>query len=77
MSPPIWGNPLPLLDVKNLRVAYGSLEAVKGIQLYLKEARSPVTLWLVGDEDQIRPLLQEYAIPAASVQVVQIGRAHV
>jgi phosphate acyltransferase len=49
---------------------FAPLEAVKGIQLYLKEARSPVTLWLVGDENQIRPLLQEYAIPAASVQVV-------
>jgi glycerol-3-phosphate acyltransferase PlsX len=45
-------------------------EAVKGVQLYLKEAKSPVTLWLVGDENQIRPLLEEYVIPAASVQVV-------
>ena len=49
---------------------FAPLEAVKGIQLYLKEARSPVTLWLVGNENQIRPLLQEYAIPEASVQVV-------
>lgn len=49
---------------------YAPLEAVKGVQLYLKEARSPVTLWLVGDENQIKPLLQEYAIPAASVQVI-------
>ena len=49
---------------------FAPLEAVKGIQLYLKEARSPVTLWLVGDENLIRPLLEEYAIPAASVQVV-------
>jgi glycerol-3-phosphate acyltransferase PlsX len=49
---------------------YAPLEAVKGVQLYLKEARSPVTLWLVGDENQIKPLLQEYAIPAVSVQVI-------
>ena len=45
-------------------------EAVQGIQLYLKAVRTPVTLWLVGDENQIRPLLQEYAIPAASVNVI-------
>ena len=37
MSPHIWGNPLPLLDVKNLRVAYGSLEAVKGISFHVAQ----------------------------------------
>lgn len=37
MSPPIWGNPLPLLDVKNLHVAYGSLEAVKGISFHVAQ----------------------------------------
>src|ERR1700760_537996 len=49
---------------------HAPLEAVKGVQLYLKEVRSPVIVWLVGDENQIRPLLQEYSIPEASVKVV-------
>ena len=49
---------------------FSPLEAVKGIQLYLKGSPSPVTLFLVGDEAQIDPLLKEYAIPAASVRVI-------
>src|ERR1700760_3164454 len=49
---------------------FAPLEAVKGVQLYFQEVKTPATLWLVGDENKIRPLLQEYHIPAASVQVV-------
>lgn len=41
-------------------------EAVKGVQLYLKDASNPAILWLVGDENQVRPLLKEYAIPEGS-----------
>ena len=49
---------------------FAPLEAVRGVQLYFQEVKTPVTLWLVGDENKIRPLLQEYNIPAASVHVV-------
>jgi len=49
---------------------FSPLEAVRGVQLYLKATSSPALLFLVGDEDQINPLLQEYAIPAGSVKVV-------
>ena len=49
---------------------FSPLEAVKGVQLYLKEVTIPVKVWLIGDEALIQPLLQEYAIPAASVQLV-------
>jgi glycerol-3-phosphate acyltransferase PlsX len=49
---------------------FSPLEAVKGIQLYLKGSSAPVTLFLVGDEAQIDPLLKEYAIPAAAVRVI-------
>ena len=52
---------------------FSPLEAVKGIQLYLREA-GPATLWLIGDEGQIGPLLQEYEIPAASVRVVHAAQ---
>jgi glycerol-3-phosphate acyltransferase PlsX len=49
---------------------FSPLEAVRGVQLYLKAAPAPVTLFLVGDETKINPLLQEYAIPAGSVKVI-------
>jgi glycerol-3-phosphate acyltransferase PlsX len=53
---------------------FSPLEAVKGLQLYLKEVANPATLWLVGDENQVRPLLKEYAIPEGSVQVVHASQ---
>ncbi|HEY4208863.1 MAG TPA: phosphate acyltransferase PlsX [Puia sp.] len=49
---------------------FSPLEAVRGVQLYLKGATAPATLFLVGDETKINPLLQEYAIPSASVKVI-------
>jgi glycerol-3-phosphate acyltransferase PlsX len=53
---------------------FSPLEAVKGIQLYLKDAPAPAVLWLVGNENQIRPFLTENAIPAASVRVVHASQ---
>jgi len=49
---------------------FSPLEAVKGLRLYLDKAAKPVTLFLVGDEQQINPLLKAYDIPAGSVKVV-------
>lgn len=49
---------------------FSPLEAVKGVQLYLTGSTAPVTLFLVGDENQINPLLEEYGIPSGSVKVV-------
>src|ERR1700748_2961868 len=54
---------------------FSPLEAVKGVQLYLKEFPTPAVIWLVGDENQVRPLLEEYAIPAQSVKVVHASQA--
>jgi glycerol-3-phosphate acyltransferase PlsX len=53
---------------------YSPLETVKGVKLYLQEVGDPVTLSLVGDEDQLRPLLQEHAIPASRVHVIHAGQ---
>jgi glycerol-3-phosphate acyltransferase PlsX len=53
---------------------FSPLEVVKGILLYLKECPSPAMLWLVGDEQKVRPLLQEHAIPAGSVHVVHASQ---
>lgn len=49
---------------------FAPAETVKGIQLYLSEAVSPAFLFLIGDEQQLNPLLQAHNIPAASVKVV-------
>jgi glycerol-3-phosphate acyltransferase PlsX len=49
---------------------FSPLEAVRGVQLYLKGTTAPATLYLVGDETKINPLLQEYDIPATAVKVI-------
>jgi len=48
---------------------FAPLEAVKGIRDYLTEADNPALLFLVGDEAQINPLLQQHQIPADKVKV--------
>ncbi|OQP63300.1 phosphate acyltransferase [Niastella vici] len=48
---------------------FAPLEAVKGIRDYLTEADDPALLFLVGDEAQINPLLQQHEIPADKVRV--------
>lgn len=49
---------------------FSPLEAVKGVRRYLQEIHAPVTVYMVGDESKINPLLAEYAIPATSVKVI-------
>jgi glycerol-3-phosphate acyltransferase PlsX len=53
---------------------YSPLEAVMGVRLYLQEVRSPVTLTLIGDESEVRPLLQKHAIPASMVSIVHAAQ---
>jgi phosphate acyltransferase len=43
---------------------------VKGIQLYLSETDAPAFLLLIGDEQQVKPLVEKYQIPSGSIQVV-------
>jgi glycerol-3-phosphate acyltransferase PlsX len=47
---------------------FAPLEAVKGIQQYLEEGKAQLVL--VGDEDKIRPLVTEYALPQTAYTVV-------
>lgn len=49
---------------------FAPLEAVKGIRLYLSEAKAPAMLLLCGDEAAINPLLQEHKVPADKVKVI-------
>jgi phosphate acyltransferase len=49
-------------------------EAVKGIQLYLKNNNPAVVLFLTGDENQLEPLLQEFSIPSSVVKIIHASQ---
>jgi phosphate acyltransferase len=49
---------------------FAPVEAVKGVRLFINESNIPATLFLVGDEAQIKPLLSEYDVPADRVKVI-------
>jgi glycerol-3-phosphate acyltransferase PlsX len=53
---------------------FSPLEVVKGVQLYLRESPAKAVLWLVGDEQQVRPLLTELGIPAEAVRIVHTSQ---
>lgn len=46
------------------------LEAVKGVLQYIEEENSPANLALIGNKDQLAPLLIEYPIPADRFKIV-------
>lgn len=48
---------------------YAPLEAVKGIKLF-QEQNQPVSLFLLGDENAINPLLSEFKIDTTDISVV-------
>lgn len=49
---------------------YAPLEAVKGVQQYLSANAQPATLFCVGDEQQVQPLLTEYNIPTERIKLI-------
>jgi phosphate acyltransferase len=53
---------------------FSPLEVVKGVQLYLRESPANAVLWLIGDEQQVRPLLMEQGIPAEAVRIVHTSQ---
>lgn len=53
---------------------FAPLEAVKGIQLFLSQQASHVNLVLIGDEQQINPLLSEYKIVSENIKVVHAAQ---
>jgi phosphate acyltransferase len=46
------------------------LEAVKGVLQYLEEEDSPATIVLIGNKNQLEPLLVEYPIPTDRFEIV-------
>jgi glycerol-3-phosphate acyltransferase PlsX len=49
-------------------------EVVKGVQLYLSESVAPANLFLIGDEAQVDPLLEEYSIDRSRIKVVHASQ---
>lgn len=49
---------------------FAPLEAVKGIRLFLEASTTPVTLYLLGDEAIMTPLLKEHTIPSDTYKIV-------
>jgi phosphate acyltransferase len=53
---------------------YAPLEAIRGIQLYLRDHSNPATLTLIGDREEIEKLLSEYKIPSEKIKVIQASQ---
>ncbi|HET7115972.1 MAG TPA: phosphate--acyl-ACP acyltransferase, partial [Hanamia sp.] len=49
---------------------FAPLEAIKGVQIFLSENKDEVKLTLIGDENKLNPLLEEYSIPRGNINVV-------
>ena len=49
---------------------FAPLEAVKGVQLYLSESTSPASLFLIGDEASLQPLIAEMLPVDASIRII-------
>lgn len=49
---------------------FAPLEAVKGVQSYLSQSTAPAHLFLIGDEAQVRPLVNEWLPANAPVTLV-------
>ena len=49
---------------------FAPLEAVKGLQLYLSEGTRAAALFCIGDEAQVKPLLEEHGIVSPNLHVI-------
>src|SRR5690349_7939395 len=49
---------------------YAPTEAIKGVQSFLADVPSGVNLVLIGDEAQLKPLLQSSGIDSPSIKIV-------
>ena len=49
---------------------FAPLEAVKGIQLYLSGNTHTASLFCIGDEALVKPLLEEYGINSPNVHII-------
>ncbi len=49
---------------------FAPLEAVKGLQLYLSDDTRTASLFCIGDEAQVKPLLAEHGINSPNVHII-------
>lgn len=49
---------------------FAPLETIKGVQLFLSENKEDVHLTLIGDENKLNPLLEEYSINPQNITVI-------
>lgn len=49
---------------------FAPLEAVKGLQLYLSDGTRTASLFCIGDESLVKPLLEEYRVDAPNIHLV-------
>ncbi len=49
---------------------FAPLEAVKGVKEYLSGHNIPATLFLIGDEAQVKALLEQHAISLEHIQII-------
>src|ERR1044071_1221696 len=49
---------------------FGPLEAGKGVQSYLSVSKNPAGLFCIGDEDQVKPLLEQSGLASHAVITV-------
>jgi glycerol-3-phosphate acyltransferase PlsX len=49
---------------------FAPLEAVKGLAEFLMDDSSGTILFLIGDEEKINPLLQEFAVTDSRIRVI-------
>jgi glycerol-3-phosphate acyltransferase PlsX len=49
---------------------YAPLEAVRGVKLFLSEQNDKANLVLVGDEAQLKPLIEQEKLPADRIKIV-------
>ncbi len=49
---------------------FAPLEAVKGIQLFMSNTIEPVTIFCIGDEAVVQPLIQEYKVSSPNLHFI-------
>ncbi|HXL56571.1 MAG TPA: phosphate acyltransferase PlsX [Chitinophagaceae bacterium] len=49
---------------------FAPFEAVKGLQLYLSASSSPATIFCIGDENQLQPLLEQHNTNGDHIKII-------
>lgn len=49
---------------------FAPLEAVKGLQLYMSEDIRTASIYCIGDETQVKPLMEEYQVTSPNLHLV-------